>query len=155
MKRVLLKKCLRVMLMVNTERPYFFDDGLRFECTQCGHCCSCAPGKVFLSEEEADCIAVFLKLDPTAFRKEYLVTAPYSEASLREKPGHDCIFLVDRKCSIYEVRPEQCRTYPFWLGILRSPEAWAKESDECPGMGHGNLFTKEEIIDRCDMNRAH
>ncbi|MEI6808570.1 MAG: YkgJ family cysteine cluster protein [bacterium] len=141
--------------MVNIDRTYFFDDGLKFGCTQCGHCCACAPGKVFLTEEEACSIAGFLKLDPEAFRKEYLVTAPFSESSLREKPDHDCIFLVDRKCSIYDVRPEQCRTYPFWFGILRTPEGWAKEGLECPGIGNGNLFTKEEIIARCDMNRTH
>lgn len=139
--------------MVDRDRSYFFDNGLRFECTQCGHCCSASPGKVFLSDEEADRIAAFLRLDPDVFRKEHLVTAPYSEASLREKPDHDCIFLVDGKCSIYEVRPEQCRTYPFWLGILRSKESWDREARECPGMEHGRLFTKEEIIARCDMNR--
>lgn len=139
--------------MTGMDRPYFFDGGLRFECTRCGHCCSGTPGKVFLTDEEAEQIAGFLKLDPAAFRKEYLVTAPYSEASLREIPGNDCVFLVEGKCSIYEVRPEQCRTYPFWLGILRSKEAWDKEAGECPGMGKGRLYTKEEIIARCDMNR--
>ncbi|MEI6970825.1 MAG: YkgJ family cysteine cluster protein [bacterium] len=135
------------------ETGYFFDTGLRFECTQCGHCCSGTPGKVFLSEEEVDKIALHMGLTTADFSRAYLVTAPYSEARLREKPGCDCIFLVDRRCSIYDVRPEQCRTYPFWLGFLRSREAWEREAAECPGMGRGKLFTMEEIIARCDTNR--
>ena len=136
------------------EQSYFFDAGLRFECTRCGRCCSGTPGKVFLSDEEGDSIAGFLGLTPDAFREVYLVTDPYSEPALREKPNHDCIFLTDRRCSIYEVRPAQCRTYPFWLGCLRSPEAWARERHQCPGIGRGRLFTKEEIVARCDFNRS-
>eukprot|EP00613_Pedinella_sp_CCMP2098_P066871 CAMPEP_0171980084 /NCGR_PEP_ID=MMETSP0993-20121228/259757_1 /TAXON_ID=483369 /ORGANISM="non described non described, Strain CCMP2098" /LENGTH=393 /DNA_ID=CAMNT_0012632261 /DNA_START=51 /DNA_END=1232 /DNA_ORIENTATION=- len=40
-----------------------------------------------------------------------------------------CVFLDPLgKCSIYEVRPLQCRTYPFWPSLLEDAEAWSAEA---------------------------
>jgi Fe-S-cluster containining protein len=53
-----------------------------------------------------------------------------------------------RTCSIYPVRPLQCRTWPFWNHNLRSPSTWAEASDMCPGMNNGkqyNFVRIEEI----------
>lgn len=68
--------------------------------------------------------------------------------------GLDCI-LLDRgpnaagpgKCSVYEDRPTQCKTFPFWAENLESPEAWAaaKRDVPCRGMNEGKLHTFEEI----------
>jgi hypothetical protein len=52
-----------------TDRQYFFDDGLRFECTKCGHCCSGSPGKVFLADE------VWRWCSPNAIPKELAALA--------------------------------------------------------------------------------
>eukprot|EP01031_Cornospumella_fuschlensis_P022540 gene22540-27509_t len=41
-----------------------------------------------------------------------------------------CIFLSDadaKTCTIYEERPLQCRTYPFWPSLMRSDAAWQEE----------------------------
>ena len=46
-----------------------------------------------------------------------------------QKGAASCIFLDDEnKCTIYEARPVQCRTYPFWPNVLQSVESW---NDEC------------------------
>lgn len=67
--------------------------------------------------------------------------------------GHDCIFL-DRDsvpgkaiCSLYEARPQQCRTWPFWPENLKSKRAWmsAKQRTPCPGMNSGPLIPVEQI----------
>ena len=54
--------------------------------------------------------------------------------SLREVLQSDkrraCIFYKDG-CQIYEVRPEQCRTYPFWPDFKRDCRELCKE---CPGV---------------------
>jgi len=42
-----------------------------------------------------------------------------------------------RGCSIYPVRPLQCRTWPFWHGNLASRQAWDLASKKCPGMDRG------------------
>ena len=56
--------------------------------------------------------------------------------SLLEVPvenGFDCIFFNSQKkaCSIYEVRPHQCRQFPFWE-IYRT--YWQSLVKECPGV---------------------
>jgi Fe-S-cluster containining protein len=67
--------------------------------------------------------------------------------TLREFANGDCTFLDGntRKCSVYPVRPAQCRTWPFWNSNLESPEAWAKAQTVCPGMGQGALVQLETI----------
>ena len=40
-----------------------------------------------------------------------------------------CIFLNPiGQCSIYDVRPIQCRTYPFWPSILKNKQTWEDEA---------------------------
>jgi Fe-S-cluster containining protein len=39
-----------------------------------------------------------------------------------------CIFLNSQnQCSIYEARPVQCSTYPYWPNILESEKKWNDE----------------------------
>ena len=111
--------------------------GLRFSCTQCGHCCSGGPGYVWLSDADFVRIADFLQVPVETFTKEY-VRRIGNDFSLTEKKGYDCVFLVRKDglatCGIYEVRPTQCRTWPFWNQNLSSPDAWKRATANCPGM---------------------
>lgn len=57
---------------------------------------------------------------------------------------YDCVFLRENKegqrgCSIYDVRPQQCRTWPFWPENLKTPKHWQRAAVRCPGMGAGGL----------------
>jgi hypothetical protein len=134
-------------------RAKWYQDGLRFECTQCGNCCSGDPGYVWATREEIRAIAEFLGRSDGWLDKEQLrrVGLYYS---LAEKPDGDCIFLKREKgkalCSVYPVRPVQCRTWPFWDQNLRSPEAWETTHRTCPGMNHGKQhdFVQIEIMRR-------
>jgi Fe-S-cluster containining protein len=64
---------------------------------------------------------------------------------LKELDSESCQFLRDKKCSIYEARPTQCRTWPFWPEVLNA-KCWDKEvASFCPGVGKGRLWTPEEI----------
>lgn len=48
----------------------------------------------------------------------------------------DCIFLEDKLCSIYQVRPTQCATYPWWPDLM-NPISWRIEAAEvCEGLDH-------------------
>ena len=128
------------------DRSYLFDDGLRFECTRCGTCCTGEPGAIVaLSEEELEAIANDRKLDRDAFRQAF-VREVDERLSLTEKENGDCIFYKEDGCSIYKVRPIQCRTYPFWLKNLRSSEAWALTCRACEGIGQGKLYDRDEIF---------
>jgi Fe-S-cluster containining protein len=44
-----------------------------------------------------------------------------------------------RGCSIYSVRPYQCRTWPFWPENLTTPNHWQRSAARCPGMAAGGL----------------
>jgi Fe-S-cluster containining protein len=74
--------------------------------------------------------------------------------SLREKANGDCVF-YDREqgCTIYPVRPRQCRTWPFWESNVRSPEAWKRTCKVCPGSGQGEFIPAEEITRRVKVIR--
>ncbi len=135
----------------------WFADGLRFECTQCGNCCTGPPGYVWFNEEEGRAMAQALELSESAFHDMYARREGHPPRwSLRERKtehGYDCIFL-DRQsipgkaiCGIYEARPTQCRTWPFWPENLRSESTWdrVKRATPCPGMNRGKLFPVEHI----------
>jgi Fe-S-cluster containining protein len=89
-------------------------------------------------------IARRLGLSAAELRRRFLVRDPEGEPSLRIQPNGDCIFW-NEGCSIYPVRPRQCRTFPFWAENLRSPEAWAEVGLSCRGAGSGRLYSLAEI----------
>ena len=69
------------------------------------------------------------------------------DISLREKRGGDCVF-YDRKakgCGVYEDRPRQCRTWPFWRLVIDSEARWREEARECPGTNQGPLHSQDEL----------
>src|SRR5438132_682079 len=121
----------------------WYKDGLKFECTRCGNCCTGAPGFVWVSLPEIYRIAEFLGLNDRDFGKKFLRKVD-QRISLIEKPNGECIF-YDQGCSIYPVRPSQCRTFPFWSENLRSGGSWKKAAAQCPGMDQGRLFSENEI----------
>ena len=127
----------------------FYDTGLKFECTRCGKCCSGFPGYVYLSEEEILSIANNLMLKPSQFIDSYTKIVRIlgqHRLSLIEKPPFDCVF-YEKGCMIYEARPYQCISYPFWRRHIVSLREWNKLGEFCPGINRGILFSKEEIED--------
>jgi Fe-S-cluster containining protein len=56
-------------------------------------------------------------------------------------------------CTVYPVRPRQCRTWPFWECNTESPAAWARAAAECPGCNQGELIPAEEITRRMKVIR--
>jgi Fe-S-cluster containining protein len=127
--------------------------GLRFGCTMCGNCCSGPPGFVLFTEAEGRAISERLGISYERFLAEYTEDTPRGR-SIREKPGprgFDCV-LLDRDsipgkavCGVYELRPAQCRTWPFWPHLLRSRDDWVRAKATCPGLDAGRLYAPEEI----------
>lgn len=114
----------------------WYHAGLRFKCTGCGKCCTGAPGYVWVSPEEAQKIADHLQVSLEDFLRRY-TRKVNGHLSLTEDPtSFDCVFLRGKQCSIYEVRPEQCRTYPWWKENVKSPQSWEEEAVRCEGINH-------------------
>lgn len=126
-----------------TERWY--EEGLRFTCQQCGKCCrGPEPGYVWVTPREIEALAKRLRMSVDAFGRLYLRRIG-GRSSLVERANHDCIFWEEGKgCTVYEERPEQCRTFPFWPENLESRAAWKKLA-WCRGTDEGRLYTTEEI----------
>jgi uncharacterized protein len=137
-----------------TELPWY-QDGLRFTCTQCGDCCSGAPGHVWVTNDEIAAIAAELGQEASAFEVQF-VRKVGARKSLRERDGGDCILLdaASRKCTVYGSRPRQCRTWPFWDSNLKTAEDWKQTCEVCPGSGKGKLYQLSEIEDQRKVVRV-
>lgn len=126
----------------------FYEKGLRFECQNCNYCCGAEPGYVFLSEEDIKKLSESFAMNRQQFLDtycRYVDMGMCKMISLCEKENYDCIFLENKRCLVYNRRPCQCETYPFWAHILESSETWEEEAKACPGIGNGKLYTKKEI----------
>jgi Fe-S-cluster containining protein len=54
---------------------------------------------------------------------------------------------------VYEQRPRQCKTWPFWDSNLRTPEKWKETCEVCPGSGRGKLISVDEILRQSQVLR--
>ncbi len=112
---------------------------------------------MFLSAEDIDRLATRFDMDEDRFIAAYckeVEIGPARRVSLREQENHDCIFWRHGACSVYDSRPVQCSTYPFWEGNLVNEQQWSAESKECPGIGIGALRSKEEIEAALERRRT-
>jgi Fe-S-cluster containining protein len=113
---------------------YKFDET---KCKECGgKCCIGDSGFIWVSPKEIEDISSHLKMEINLFKATYLNKIKY-KFSLKEieldKSNFACIFFdqKDLKCTIYNHRPNQCKTFPFWsyykdnLNLLQ---------DECIGV---------------------
>lgn len=126
----------------------WYRDGLRFMCTRCGNCCTGEPGYVWVNDEEIDAIADH-RQEPRAEIVARFTKAGRRGRTLREKANGDCVFYDSKTgCTIYAIRPRQCRTWPFWDSNVNTPLAWDRTRALCPGAGKGELIPAEEISRR-------
>lgn len=131
----------------------WYEKGLSFQCTECGRCCTGSPGAVWVDKKEIEDIAKFLSITVEELEKTYTRMLGNRKA-LKEKPpkngDFDCVFLENNRCSIYPVRPKQCKTFPWWKENLTSEEAWNEAASYCEGINKENapVFSAEEIHDR-------
>lgn len=129
----------------------WYSSGLRFECIGCGNCCAGpSEGYIWISQCEINRLAKYLGISVKEAIKQHLKRIGL-KYTIREEPvTKDCVFLKAsengcRGCAVYAVRPNQCRTWPFWSFNLHSPEQWEMAAARCPGINRGRLYTFEEI----------
>ena len=105
-------------------------------CKQCeGRCCNGESGTIFVNKDEIQAISRFLKMETSEFIADYLKKVSYKFSLKEIKANHNyaCVFFDSKRnqCSIYPVRPNQCRTFPFWDYYKDKPEELGRE---CPGV---------------------
>jgi Fe-S-cluster containining protein len=119
--------------------PYRFDSEA---CEPCrGNCCRGAQGYVWVGMQEIEKMADILGMDPASFAGRYVrrVAGRFSLKERMVNGEHLCCFFdaVDCRCTVYESRPKQCRTYPFWNEFKKNPQ---KLILECPGARRSRCF---------------
>ncbi|NIZ47343.1 YkgJ family cysteine cluster protein [Entomospira nematocerorum] len=131
----------------------FYKDGLQFKCTQCSQCCRGDSGYVFLSKLDLTRLSTYLGLTESDFLQQHVRTVPFGDhlrISLLEKPESDDQFRCEfwqNGCTVYNARPTQCRTYPFWHSIMQSEQSWQQEAASCPGIGQKDGYFNSQEID--------
>lgn len=147
---------------VSTHQPathWFLSDdidnsGLPFDCTSCGKCCK-TKGTVFMSPDEVDAASNLLELSLDEFTQKYATQkAPSATRKDRfwlqiknrnERVGGGCIFLdANNLCSIYDARPVQCSTYPFWSSVLEDTKTWDAEVRKADNSDKGPYWTASD-----------
>lgn len=115
---------------------------LRFQCQSgCTRCCD-KEGWVYVTDGDVLRISAYLGMSLADFEQNFIYRTKRT-ARLRVPKNANCTFLSEGGCSIHEVKPVQCRTFPFWPELLGSRREWHLTGDWCPGIGQGKLVNIE------------
>jgi Fe-S-cluster containining protein len=131
--------------------------GLRFECTQCGKCCWTRGqySHVYMTKGDVEAMAAALSLTVAETRERFTFRDENGWTELDFSEGR-CVMLdaETNLCTVYESRPTQCRTFPFWPEMIRRG-AWTMEARSiCEGVGNGRVVPKDEAARRLADQKA-
>jgi Fe-S-cluster containining protein len=79
-------------------------------------------------------MAAHLGMGESAFRSRYVAA---SGDRLVEGMGGRCVFLEEGRpatCRVHPVRPERCRSWPFWPEVRDSAATLREARRLCPGI---------------------
>lgn len=101
---------------------------------------------IYLRPEEPARLGAWLGLTEAQFRKRFVTTtAAGAEVIEVKEVGIGCPLLEGDLCSVDEVKPGQCRAYPFWSELVGDRHAWRREKRDCEGIGRGPVWPRDEI----------
>jgi Fe-S-cluster containining protein len=132
-------------------KPPWWMSGVKFSCQSgCGKCCDQPGGIVYLSTKDAERISNHsgLSVDDWLERDARKTYDGRFILKSREDDGI-CIHLNEnQQCSIYEVRPQQCKAFPWWGENLASDRSWSQVKELCPGIDAEDALVVEGNIIR-------
>lgn len=120
-------------MLTKENYPFSFDERA---CESCGgRCCTGQSGYIWINDDEILALSRLLGLNKFELISTYLYKKD-GRFSIKEKPYDDgvaCVFFDEilKNCSIYEARPRQCRTFPFWRYFITNAGELVAE---CPGI---------------------
>lgn len=126
---------------------FFQNTPIHFECTSCGKCCTGSSDThyIALNHDEADKLQAHLGVSAAWFKRHYVEHLTRETYSIRMTRGQ-CVFLGrNNQCKIYDLRPTQCKTYPFWPELLDKEEHWRAEKKYCEGINRGRRVDSRYI----------
>jgi len=113
------------------------------------YCCSSRIGKAPISPLEIAVISKDKKIAPSSFVTKRINTTVFGEGKVEVNPlfgiRHKkdyCVFNAhDYTCSVYDVRPITCRTYPYDVDKLNRP----CQQRTCAAYSQGTVLTEQDI----------
>ncbi len=95
-------------------------------------------------------MAKHLNLTLGEFKKRFVAETDGVFHLIQPQDTEDCVFLEQNRCAVYEARPTQCRTWPFWPENMNS-KAWKRDViDFCPG---ASVKTKASLRNRDEIQK--
>lgn len=79
----------------------------KIDCTKCGNCCTVL--KPIIQNADIKTLVTLTNKTAQDFKIDYTVTDEDGDMYFKDLP---CPFLLDKKCTVYDSRPEDCRSYP-------------------------------------------
>ncbi len=118
-------------MTLNNGFEFVFEPGACEECK--GNCCKGEKRSyLWINEDETEALSRYLNMNIDDFKKQYLYLFEkrWSVKDIKVNGMYQCVFLSGEtgKCEVYDVRPKQCRTYPFWKRFKKYPK---ELFDEC------------------------
>lgn len=112
---------------------------VHFVCERCALCCGDTQSRdrtILLLKLEADRISKKTLMNVKEFAEEVEEHDPYVYQVKKTVDGK-CVFLNEKTCTIYSVRPLICRFYPLELKEAGIGLHVFSYTDECPSIGKG------------------
>ncbi len=104
-----------------------------FQCACCGECCN-GFGGTYVSMEDIERIALFVKTEPENFTQTYCDVSGNRYVLTQGEDGKCIFFDSEKYCTIHPVKPDMCRAWPFIAAVVREPSNWDLMASTCPGM---------------------
>lgn len=105
---------------------------IEFSCKKCGTCCGV--GFIYLKKGETEKIATYLGMAEKQFKKKYTEWFLFLGRALKWSEKGTCLFLKNKECSIYNARPAQCKTWPFWKRLSENNKDLERAKKYCKGI---------------------
>ncbi len=138
-------------LRVRQLREVLGKDTFAFSCTRCGNCCR-GPGSVYFTPGEFEAAVRHLGLDAAGAKKlrSRIIQTEENGYLVHNTPKSCRLLDGQNRCTIYPVRPMQCRTFPFWASFFETVEDFDFLKSECPGVrsGRGTKYTLLQTLRR-------
>lgn len=100
-----------------------------FTCYNCSRCCICYDD-IDITDREAKIITNTTKIPISDFVSNKPVKIKKTSKNLKilkKNVYEPCIFLKNKKCSIYKIRPSSCKNYPHSISKMLSKAYSLKE----------------------------
>ncbi len=127
---------------------------VRFECQRCARCCGDTPHRgriIYLLESEVKKISKKTGLKPLEFASPISGLGNF-KYKMKKRNGV-CIFLKNKACQIYDIRPTVCRLYPFLVSKNDGGLVF-EVSEDCPGIGLGAPLTQEHFKHMAELAKS-